>query len=382
MAVKTSIDPSVDDLDAAVAAVIESVDAMAGPAWLIDVAAARLVTANAGGREVWGLAGDHELPLVLDPEMPALSHLADATADGEIRTMVLWTAKGARRLTCRLEAVGPGLVRVALAGSAGGGAPAAGRSEGQTELAAGNQASMVLANVPLRALAHELRTPLSAIATFAEMIEAEHFGALGDPRYREYAHHIRQSARTALETIATMLDEAHAAAMPDVGDVREFEPGPLVAGFARGFEPLAREAGVVLEVSCDEGAPRLIASASAVTQILDNLLTNAVKFTPPGGRVSIVVRQAGAGGLEIDVVDTGLGMTRSQTRLLWTGEAAAGGEAGTAHAGRGVGFTLLRQLCARVGARLELQTERGTGTRATLVFSQDRLVARASRADV
>src|SRR5262245_27009419 len=138
----------------------------------------------------------------------------------------------------------------------------------------------------LATMSHELRTPLNAIIGFSEMMQAQAFGPLGSPRYAEYAGAINVSGRHLLSLIGDILDMSRIEAgryelRPDPIDVEELLGECLLMLKGR-----ADEDGVTLQASSAHGSTRLHADRLAIKQILLNLLSNSVKFTPRGGEVN------------------------------------------------------------------------------------------------
>lgn len=216
-------------------------------------------------------------------------------------------------------------------------------------------------------LAHELKTPLSAIAAASEIMRDERFGPIGDARYRGYAADIHMSARHALELIQRML----AAREPDSAATQlefvEVDLDQLLTSAVSPLRPLAESARLTLDVALAPRLPRVIADATSLRQILLNLLTNALKFTPAGGAIEVTTRHEPQGSVTICVSDNGPGLAPEATR-------AGGGGRPRPHGGLGIGLPLAHSLAAANGAALEIASEVGRGTRATLTFPRSRVV--------
>jgi signal transduction histidine kinase len=170
-------------------------------------------------------------------------------------------------------------------------------------------------------LAHELRTPIGAIVALAEVIRDERFGALGNARYKGYANDIHQSAKHALAVLSAMLEAGpgpNGQADPR-GQMafEQIELNALARGCVSGLQPVAAKAGISLRTALNPRPLYLRADRRSLKQIVLNLLSNALKFTPAGGTItvatSVIVEPAGSstGGsvLRLDVRDTGIGMT-------------------------------------------------------------------------
>jgi signal transduction histidine kinase len=154
----------------------------------------------------------------------------------------------------------------------------------------------------------------------------------------------------------------------------DLEPAVVVEGCVAVARPLAEGAGLVLEADYAPGLPRVIADEISLTQMLLNLLTNAIKFGRRGDRVSVVVACSGDGPLEISVADTGPGMA---TGSAGEADASAPSPASTMEhlpKGLGLGLPLTRALALANGASFVIESTPGKGTRATISFAKDRLV--------
>jgi signal transduction histidine kinase len=202
-------------------------------------------------------------------------------------------------------------------------------------------------------LAHEWRTPLNHMIGFAEMIQNQALGPL-DRRYAEYGALIASSGRRLVEMLSRQLDFARSEAGPPLSletfDVRAAAEEALL--LARGS---ADPKGVVLAHDLPAAPVLARADPGALRQILANLLGNAVKYTPPGGRVTLAAR-ADSGGAVLEVCDTGPGIAAAdRERLMRPFERGAGGE------GAGLGLALVRTLAERQGGAFSLAEAPGGG---------------------
>ncbi|MEO1135229.1 MAG: PAS domain-containing sensor histidine kinase [Pseudomonadota bacterium] len=215
-------------------------------------------------------------------------------------------------------------------------------------------------------LGHELKTPLNAMMGFAEAMETEAFGPLGNEKYQEYAGLIRSSGAHLSALIAALLDQAKLDAgryklAPELAP-----PGPIARSCAEMIRGEAEKAGLALRVDIAPDLPEALLDQRAVKQILLNLLSNAVKFTADG---EIGVRLSARDNLlTFEVSDTGVGM--SQMALARLGERFTGlhksGVRGTS--GAGIGLSLSFSLAKLHGGALSLTSAPGEGTVATLTL--------------
>jgi len=217
-------------------------------------------------------------------------------------------------------------------------------------------------------MSHELRTPLNAILGFSEIIAQECFGPAGSPRYKEYAGDIHASGAHLLSLINDLLDVAKI----EAGKM-EIEPQPLEAH--RTFDialkligAKAREKHQELTITVDASAPPLFADERALKQILINLVSNAVKFTPEGGRIQVVGSAARGGGFQISVQDNGPGIPREKLDRIFTPFSQVDNRYDRQAGGTGLGLALIRGLAELHGGRAWLESEPGKGCCAYVVL--------------
>ena len=232
--------------------------------------------------------------------------------------------------------------------------------------------SEFLANV-----SHELRTPLNAIIGFAEMMAGQMLGPIGLPKYQEYAADIRDSGGHLLALINDILDMAR------------IESGRLTlheepVGIAVAIEPCvrlaterARRGGVTVEVAIERPTLRLHADERMVKQIVPNLLSNAVKFTLRGGKVTVEAAKGADGRVAIVTSDTGIGMTDDEIAKALTPFHRSESAFSRRFEGTGLGLPITKSLAEAHGARLEITSRPGVGTRCAVIFPATRTLAAA-----
>jgi two-component system, cell cycle sensor histidine kinase PleC len=223
-------------------------------------------------------------------------------------------------------------------------------------------------------LAHELKTPLSAIAAAAEIMRDERLGPIGDPRYKDYAAAIFDSASHALGVISVMLGSATpTGAQTGALSLTHVDVNELAERLTGSVRALVEAAGLTIDHDLAPRLPRVVADATSVRQIVLNLVTNAIRAAPSGGRIRLQTTYELAGPVCLAVSDTGSGMT--------TGEiAAALDPAGVPNfeikpgGGLGLGYPLLRGLARANGATVSIASGAEWGTTVTITFPPERVI--------
>lgn len=212
----------------------------------------------------------------------------------------------------------------------------------------------------LASMSHELRTPLNAIIGFSEIIGTQAFGPVGTPKYRDYANDILASARHLHEMINDILDISKIEAGRMEVQPQRVDLADAVYNAQRLITPRAAAKQIAVEADLPFHPPVPFADERHLRQILINLLANAVKFTPEGGRIVVGMQPPPDGLVRITVTDSGPGMDEADAaRALEPFRQAHGG---AQHGGTGLGLPLCKRLAEINGGRLTLDTEPGRGT--------------------
>ncbi|MDH3596175.1 MAG: ATP-binding protein [Rhodospirillales bacterium] len=224
-------------------------------------------------------------------------------------------------------------------------------------------------------MSHELRTPLNAIIGFSDVIKDEHFGPVGNARYRSYAGDILASAHHLLTVIDDILDVAKIEAGKLDLDEAPIHPAELGRQALRLVADRARRAGVALEAALPGDLPRLLVDGRKMKQILLNLLSNAIKFTPKGGRVELSAGRRADGGFAFAVSDTGIGIAPADQATALAPFGQVDSQLSRKFEGTGLGLPLSNALAKLHGGTLELESTPDTGTTVTIRLPAERVVS-------
>ena len=229
-------------------------------------------------------------------------------------------------------------------------------------LGASRAKSSFLAN-----MSHELRTPLNAIIGFSEMMTREMFGPIG-PRYQEYSRLIHESGAHLLDLINSVLDMSKIEAGKFELNEELFDLEETAQSAVRFLKIPAERAGVALKLSIAPNARLMFADRRAVKQILVNLLSNGVKYTPPGGTVQVTARisvEVGR-GMEIVVSDSGTGISKSDLERLGRPFEQVENAETRGKEGTGLGLALVKAMAKMHGGEAVLESALGEGTTVTV----------------
>ena len=209
----------------------------------------------------------------------------------------------------------------------------------------------------LRRLAHELRTPISAIASCAEVMRDEQFGPLGNEHYRDYADTIHSSADHVLGVIARTIGPG-SDGQEDGNRFAAVDLDKLLDRATAMVSAAAADSDVTIERLPGHSPCTVETDATAMLQIALNLLSNAIKFTPPGGRVSVAVTQGQDTTPVVTVADTGIGIAPQELARIARGDGNGG-----------LGLRISHALAAQCGATIAINSTRGEGTEVRVTFS-------------
>jgi two-component system, sensor histidine kinase and response regulator len=217
----------------------------------------------------------------------------------------------------------------------------------------------------LATMSHELRTPLNAILGFSEVIRDCVFGQSENAwdKYSEYAGSIHTSGRHLLSLISEILDLSKIEAGSYLLDVSKLDLRQVLQGAVTIITPTAMKVGVEVKLSVPPEPVWLAADERAMRQVALNLLANAVKFTPHGGRVSVAMK-SGPDFVEFEVTDTGIGIAKEHIEAVFELFRQVDSSIARRHEGTGLGLAITKRLVEMHRGTIALESEVAVGTTA------------------
>jgi signal transduction histidine kinase len=224
----------------------------------------------------------------------------------------------------------------------------------------------------LAAMSHELKTPLNAVLGFSEIIRDEILGSVGRPAYREYAADIHASGMRLLAVINDVLDVTRLeggllAIETRPSDMRDIAESAI--GLARATAGDGRS--VLVDIAAD--FPALNVDPRRLAQALGNLLANALKFTPQGGRIALTARRDPAGGINLAVSDTGIGMAPEAAAAALEPFRQIDSTLSRKFEGAGLGLPIARALIELHDGSLSIESAVAEGTTVTMLLPAERI---------
>ncbi len=213
---------------------------------------------------------------------------------------------------------------------------------------------------------HELRTPLNAIIGFSDVLDREMFGPVGSDENRDYVREINSSGQTLLRLLNDILDLASVSLDEYQVSEHDFDLAALVrrcVALATSRDPLK---GIAVTASVPDALTRICSDERRIKQMLMHLLSNAIKFNKQGGWVKVSAGLASNGWISIRVSDSGVGMSEEDIRHAFSPFWQGSRELSRSHGGLGVGIGITAAIAARLDGRLEIESDPGHGTRATI----------------
>lgn len=224
----------------------------------------------------------------------------------------------------------------------------------------------------LSSMSHELRTPLNAIIGFADMIKEKVFGDIGNDKYETYINDIHGSGQHLLNLINDILDVSAIEAGEITLNEEYADIGEIIKSVKTMVMQRAAKGGVSVSIIISDNLPKVLIDVRRTKQIFLNLITNAIKFTPKGGNVSINCGKNDAGDLEIIVTDTGIGMDEEGIKIALSRFGQINNPHQHIREGTGLGLPITKELIEMHGATMLISSVPGQGTTLKVIMPQSR----------
>ena len=222
-------------------------------------------------------------------------------------------------------------------------------------------------------MSHELRTPLNAILGFSEMMKREILGPVSPPKYRDYVEDIHHMGSHLLSLVNDILEMSKVEAGESHLSESEFPLRDVLEDCVRTVQSAYRDSGIAVFFDTASVAQSLWADRRMFTQMVLNLVSNAVKYTPKGGEVRLTGRLDDQGDFCLSISDTGIGMSDKEVSEAFVPFRRIDHALASNLEGIGLGLPLTKAMIEMHGGRLELTSITDHGTTATLVFPASRL---------
>lgn len=227
----------------------------------------------------------------------------------------------------------------------------------------------------LAKISHEIRTPLNAIIGFSEVMMEERFGPVGNERYRDYLKDIHASGGHVLSLINDLLDLSKIEAGKLELAFTSVDLNDMVQSTVAIMQPQANRERVIIRSSLQPRLPNVVADSRSLRQIVLNLLSNSVKFTPAGGQIIVSTGLSEAGEAVLRVRDTGVGMTETELKAAMEPFRQVATSNPRAAKGTGLGLPLTKALVEANRASFGISSTPNQGTLVEVVFPPTRVLA-------
>ena len=227
----------------------------------------------------------------------------------------------------------------------------------------------------LARISHEIRTPLNAIIGFSELMADEKFGPIGNDRYRDYLNDISRSGNHVLSLVNDLLDISKIEAGAVEMDFEAVSLNEALTEAVAIMQPQANRERVIIRSSLTSRLPDIVADHRSITQIALNLLSNAIRFTGPGGQVIVSTSYEASGDVLLRVRDTGIGMTRQEVEQALRPYTQITTPKHARSDGTGLGLPLTKAMAEANRANFTIDSTPGRGTMVEITFPSTRVLA-------
>ena len=217
-------------------------------------------------------------------------------------------------------------------------------------------------------MSHELRTPLNTIIGFSKLLAEQERRKLQTPEIVQYSQLINDAAGHLLAVINDILDISKIQSGKYTLNSNDIPLAEMLKSCLASFQAMAQEAQVTLSHQIDPDLPLVRGDAVKMRQIFTNLISNAIKFTRPGGSITVDAGRWPDGSTSISVSDTGIGMAEEEVRIAMMPFGQVDGGRSRLREGTGLGLPIAKSLVELHGGQLSIRSEKSIGTIVTAVF--------------
>ncbi|MCK5384415.1 MAG: PAS domain-containing sensor histidine kinase [Alphaproteobacteria bacterium] len=222
-------------------------------------------------------------------------------------------------------------------------------------------------------MSHELRTPLNAIIGFSDILQREVMGPIGQEAYKEYATDINKSGRGLLKIINEILDISKIETGKRDLNESEFVFEEAVRSAIELLDSRLKEKNITLMNHC-KNLPRIIGEELSVKQVISNVYSNAIKYTPSGGRITLFTNFDTDGTFRFSITDTGIGMNSEEIKKALSPFGQIDNALDRSSSGVGLGLSLSKAIMDVHDGSMEVLSEKSIGTTVTIIFPQRRII--------
>ncbi|WP_299372259.1 ATP-binding protein [uncultured Kiloniella sp.] len=223
-------------------------------------------------------------------------------------------------------------------------------------------------------MSHDLRTPLTAIIGFSDIMRHKTFGKLGHPKYDEYVRDIHNSGTLLIGLINDILDLSKIEAGKYELTNEPLQIDELIGLSFRQLELMAESSHQSLKMKISSTLPHLKGDKRAIIQILNNLISNAIKYSPKKGTIAVNATTNENNGIEISVEDSGIGMSEQDLECATDAFEQTDRLHPRKHEGTGLGLFLCHSFMKLLGGKLKIESKVNVGTKVTLIFPASRTI--------
>jgi signal transduction histidine kinase len=210
-------------------------------------------------------------------------------------------------------------------------------------------------------VAHNLRAPLSAIISILEVVRGGYQGEL-NAEQSEYLRRVDRRARTMLSIINELMTLATNRSDKQVIAREPIDLTVLTRRIRRTFQDVAVEKGLTFEVTLPDDMPNVWGDFEMIEQMLENLVSNAIKYTLPGGNVRVVFSRSSNGMVRVEISDNGIGIPKSEMPRLFTEFFRAGNAQAVEEHGTGLGLAIVKEIVGKHEGSIFVESEEGLGS--------------------